>query len=469
MLLIAILGCTTTGWGTADSPPDLLVERALNFNSDGESVSPLNAFVDRANRLVVSVTIYTWNTDTSRSQILILNPDGSVAQSISAPVIEADPGPVPFLWTCEAEFGDGSFLVLSDSLLGRQHIRVLPNGRIDSANSEFPAGPVITQPDGSVIVGKAAGDADALSLLSRYTVVRSLDQSRWVIQADGAFAETVRQGSESGVSCHGLVAAGDGRVWSWVVKGSLSFTNTARLARWLPDGHPDPAFKPDRPIETVATLSDFGQPLWWLNPLPHGGALVRTTGPDGTTTLLRLDEAGSGVPAFAQPWPGGSDLWAPLSTLNDGSLLANVWQQGGGATLIRLRPDGGIDDRFQSQLPVGYLGALLAQSDGKILAFQYRKFGGFGWPFVRLNADGSLDPTYQIAGPGAVPGFRILADHLREGRFYRLEESTDLRHWQERSEFVMPAQQRQPFEIARDSAPADNPHQFWRLVELPHR
>jgi uncharacterized delta-60 repeat protein len=126
----------------------------------------------------------------------------------------------------------------------------------------------------------------------------------------------------------------------------------------------------------------------------------------GVNGLSRVPPDGSVAAQFLNlPFSGGQVFCQAIQ--KDGKILvggtftsvAFGWH----AYLVRINPDGTVDESFVSVLggkvnPIssGGVSCILIQPDGKILAGgRFATAGDLSWPyFARLNADGSHDPTF---------------------------------------------------------------------------
>jgi uncharacterized delta-60 repeat protein len=82
--------------------------------------------------------------------------------------------------------------------------------------------------------------------------------------------------------------------------------------------------------------------------------------------------------------------------LPDGKLLVsgqfNTYNRVPVAGLVRLNADGTLDTTFNSALPSGTVNNMVVLADGRIVLTTYNNGTGLN-PLIRLNADGSVDPT----------------------------------------------------------------------------
>ena len=146
-----------------------------------------------------------------------------------------------------------------------------------------------------------------------------------------------------------------------------------------------------------------------------GGGGIRTI---ERNKVARLDANGVVDPVF-NPGVEGIGKVRALAVLPDGRIfMAGGFQQVAGnftGGLVRLLPNGSLDTSFQ----VGTLNvnALAVQADGKVLVGGcFLAFGGAGTGTVpkrslaRLNADGSVDTSFDPGASGCVDGIAVQPD-----------------------------------------------------------
>lgn len=158
-----------------------------------------------------------------------------------------------------------------------------------------------------------------------------------------------------------------------------------------------------------------------------------------TPRIMRVNADGTADPLFNPGIGTNGSIWQ-VAVQNDGKILiAGQFSSYNGSpaiSLARLNSDGSVDPSFNMgsglyyqtwNLP--YINALVLQSDGKILVggtfISYNGVAATG--FLRLNVDGSMDPTFNM-GTGfsngtmtpSVGAVRILPDGklLVSGGFY---------------------------------------------------
>lgn len=190
----------------------------------------------------------------------------------------------------------------------------------------------------------------------------------------------------------------DGKI---LVGGIFTLVNGqphGRLARLLPDGSLDPAF----------SSSDFNHAIFAVAVQPDGkilvGGIFTTFGATSRPYLARLQPDGSLDTTFQ---PDISWLVYALAIQPDGKILigGNFTSVGGVARkrIARLNPDGSLDSSFDPGLGAnGIVYTLALDPLGRIIVGgDYSLFNGENHPYlVRLNANGSLDSTFNVTLAG---------------------------------------------------------------------
>ncbi|BET67459.1 hypothetical protein ASA1KI_23770 [Opitutales bacterium ASA1] len=257
-------------------------------------------------------------------------------------------------------------------------------------------GAVVALPDGKVLVGGG---------FARVGGVRVDGVAR--LQADGTLDPTfVTVEVRGGVAALALDA--QGRI---LIGGSFTTVNgeaRVSVARLGPDGGLDATFVPQVPVEQLHAL--------YVYPTSDGGVLVagRVYSGSGYTSahVVRLDATGAPTAGFIpvvreETWIRGfvkaaDDSFLLYGTVNGTNTVPDM--------LMRHRPDGSRDTEF---VPPGSLDvaidALLMSDDGALL------IGGYAiWSdkvMVRLLPNGTLDETFdgKVAGGYGTTGVNSLA------------------------------------------------------------
>jgi uncharacterized delta-60 repeat protein len=184
----------------------------------------------------------------------------------------------------------------------------------------------------------------------------------------------------------------DGKI---IISGSfltLNEVSRKNLVQLNADGSLDNSVLLDSPeTETIPGLYVY----------PDGKILRGVVG--GITAVSRINGDGSADSTFAPPFFGLSGIINRIQPLPDGKILASgsfVFASGAIVnSLIRFNANGTIDNSFNPfwnavPNPTWMIRAFAVQADGKVLVA--RDSAGL----VRLNPDGSLDPTFPFSGGG---------------------------------------------------------------------
>lgn len=202
---------------------------------------------------------------------------------------------------------------------------------------------------------------------------------------------------------YAAVLQSDGKI---VIGGRFSFYNgysKNRIIRLNPDASLDTSFN-------VGTgFSEFDSYVTELAIQPDGKFIV--TGNfslfNGVTAndIVRLNADGSLDTTFNFPvyLPPGSNFRS-IIIQNDGKIVLggsfnNSYQPGSSNFILRLNPNGSIDNSFSVGL--GFddsISKMIMQPDGKILIGGSFNTCNFVWSpcLIRLNEDGTIDTTFQI-------------------------------------------------------------------------
>jgi uncharacterized delta-60 repeat protein len=272
----------------------------------------------------------------------------------------------------------------------------VPAGSIDTSftigtGPNLPVHSIIIQPDGYIIIGGEFTSYNNIIRrgIARIDVVGRLDQSFDV--GDG-FNEQLRA----------LALQPDGRIVIGGFFTTVNGINRNRIARLNKDGTVDTFFNPgagaDSPIYALAVQSDgrilVGGSFNTFNGVAKPGIVrLNTNG-----TINTGFDVGSGV---------DGNVYA-IALQNDGKILiggnfarVNLMPLKG---IARLNSNGSVDTTFNPGLGVeGAVRAIVVQPDGKIIiGGSFTNFNGQSVNYiVRLNMDGSVDPTFMPGELGA--------------------------------------------------------------------
>ncbi len=262
-------------------------------------------------------------------------------------------------------------------------------GTGDGANGWVEA--IALQPDGKAMIG---GSFVTYGGAVRYKIARIL--------ANGSIDPSFTTGSGANSSVTSVLVQPDGKILITGLFTSYNGTNRARIARLNADGSIDTTFDPGTgasgSIRTCALQPD-GKIL-------IGGEFLSYNG-TARPRIARLNPDGGLDPTFN---PGGSGALGFIYCLDlrtDGKIMiaGNLSSYNGTVRnkIARLNADGSLDTSFD---PGSGANSLIltcrSQPDGRVLVGgTFTTVGGVArGRSARLNADGSLDTTFDV-GAGA--------------------------------------------------------------------
>jgi uncharacterized delta-60 repeat protein len=236
---------------------------------------------------------------------------------------------------------------------------------------------VAVQADGKLLIG---GGFTHVAGQARHNLAR-LDADGTL---DGGFADPVLDGT-----VWAIAIAPDGRI---VVGGDFTHVGaTARnyAARFTTGGAFDGSFADPQlcclPVRAI-TLQPDGHVV-------IGGAFSQAGGVNQHYYLARFTTSGAFDPALPDAPPSVPIVGDALLVVPDGSVFV---QGASNRPVIKLHPDGTLDDSFVAAATDGFVDGISAQPDGKIvIAGIFQSVGGQPrHGLARLDADGSLDATF---------------------------------------------------------------------------
>jgi uncharacterized delta-60 repeat protein len=281
------------------------------------------------------------------------------------------------------------------------------------------------QPDGKILVAgysSGSGGTNDFSLI-RLNADGSLDSS---FDIDGKAIISVGSGIDQAFS---VTVQPDGKI---ILAGSSDNGGgnyDFSLVRLNPNGSLDTTFDADgKAIIPVGSLSDYGRSvsLQTDGKILVAGYSFGTVGINNDLSLIRLNADGSLDTTFDTdgkviiPSGVGAAEANSLTIQPDGKILVAGYSNGINGydfSLIRLNADGSLDTTFDADgraiIPVGsstdYGQSVSLQPDGKILVAGYSS-GTFGingpnydFSLIRLNSDGSLGTTFDTDGKVIIP------------------------------------------------------------------
>jgi uncharacterized delta-60 repeat protein len=274
------------------------------------------------------------------------------------------------------------------------------------------AAAVAVQPDGRIVTaGEANIDGTNVIVSTRMTDEGRLDSS----YGSGGIVTVDINGNAGVDSGAGLALQPDGKIVIAGTGASGATSLTFAAVRLLPDGSRDPSFGADG----IVTMPIGGAAIANAVVVQPDGkiALGGTALTDHTTfAALRLNPNGTPDTSFgtdgAVTLGPAAGAWG-MALQGDGKLVLGGQTLESGADryiAARLLPDGAPDEGFGHAgivtVPIGSTAdglAIALQPDDKILLTGSAYTDTAVAATVRLNPDGSLDPTFASGGIATVP------------------------------------------------------------------
>lgn len=343
---------------------------------------------------------------TIRNYIARLNIDGTVdanfnpnaSSTVNTVAVQPSDGTVLFGGTFTAVQSNGAVEPITRNRLARAFF----DGSLDTSFNPDANGAIdviVTRPDGSLIVGGALSTVrpNGVMLLggSFATIGGASSPNLALVNDDGTVSTAFQPNPNAAVTA--LLSLPGG---STLVGGNFTTIAGAtrnRLARFDNAGGLDTGYAPNLngPVNAIAVQAD-------TRALVLVGGSFTTVNGTARANLARLLPDGSTDTTF-NPSVG---VVRALVVQGDGKIL--VLSDGSGVRSIvsRLNVDGTADSTFTSfNGGSAVINALTVQADGRILV------GGAFTGFIRrLNANGSVDPTFDPQPDGAVSAITLQTD-----------------------------------------------------------
>lgn len=298
---------------------------------------------------------------------------------------------------------DGKFIIGGDFLQadaesGSRIARLNPDGSLDTSFRSKADGivkAVAVRADGRVVAG---GGFTQIGGLARNHVAG--------LNADGTGDGVYSPGVDAYV--HAVVTQADGSTLlggDFLTVGGNSHEHLARLNA---DGSPDESFGPEvnGTVNSVAVQMD--------EKILIGGAFDQVEGRQ-QPFLTRLNADGSLDESFSDNGPDGEVYCIALQP--DGRILiGGLFTKVAGQSrehIARLNPDGSLDASFN---PAGvfdwanYVASIALQADGRVVIGGYFFYRNGGAEIGRLNADGSLDTSFNCFAGNVVMSVKVQPD-----------------------------------------------------------
>ncbi len=270
-------------------------------------------------------------------------------------------------------------------------------GQVSVLDTSFKVGPgankavdaIVVQADQRILVG---GEFTAIAGCSNSYLAR--------LSADGTVDKAFNPAGQTDGPVQCLLQQPDRKVLVGGSFGRLLGQDRPALVRLQEDGSVDTTFD-------ASALFSTNTWVFSLALQADGRLLVGYTGVDNLESrIVRVNTNGSPDPAFVctNQFAGYVMVLFPQP---DGSVLfgGSIWSVGGvnSSTLLRLKPDGALDETFDAGLESSSVFCLARLPGGQILAGGFLKRTGAsnGVPLLRLNADLSWDESFKPDAFGA--------------------------------------------------------------------
>jgi uncharacterized delta-60 repeat protein len=324
-------------------------------------------------------------------------PDATNSVLILNPAQYSDAGPFSVVVSnlADTAFSSSASLAISTPV-GGDVVSVMPGFSIDGSIES-----IAVQPDGKILIG---GDFTMINRIARGRIAR--------LNADGTLDETFMNGlSGADGTVISIAVQNSGMVLVGGSFNTVNGVSRNGIARLKADGSLDPDFQngmagADGEVHQVTAQPDgkvlIGGAFVSVNGVPRVG-LARLTpigaldsgflsgmaGPDNTVNSIVLEP---------------SSLLQPDSKILVGGAFTNVNGQSRNM-IARLHPDGSLDDGFQNGMSGvnDWVLSIAVQPDFKVLiAGAFTTVNGvLRNRIARLNSDGSLDNRFQNGMSGA--------------------------------------------------------------------
>ncbi|MFO0484024.1 MAG: delta-60 repeat domain-containing protein, partial [Sphingobacteriia bacterium] len=339
---------------------------------------------------------------TARNRITRLNADGSLDvnfnptgsganDEISAVIVQSD-GKVLIGGRFTSYNGTARNRIARLNSDGSLDVNFNPIG--SGANDEISA--LALQAGGKVVIG---GEFTSYNGTSRSRIAR--------LNADGSLDTGFNPGTGPDDAVFALALQPDGKVLIGGALTSFSGVTRNKIARLNVDGSLDTGFAPDtganEDILSLILLSDgkvlIGGVFWAYDGISRNG-------------VARLNANGSLDNAVFTPTGTGlNDQINALALQPDGPVVKvliggdfTTHNESGRNRIARLNPNGSMDAGFNPVIGADReISTLYAQPDGKVLiGGWFSSYNGTSRKNIaRLNADGSLDASFNSTGTGA--------------------------------------------------------------------
>ncbi len=334
---------------------------------------------------------FTSYNGTSRIRMLRLNPDGTIDNSFN-PGTGFNNLVINLKVLSDGSiFGVGSFTTFN----GNSANRVVKLNSDGSINSGFVSGTgfgngtlaISVQPDGKLLIGGAFDLYNGE--YGRRCHIR--------LNQDGSIDSTFNPAPGFNNYINTISIQNDGKIIVGGFFDSFNGVERAFLARLKPDGDLDTLFNSGDALNGFVKISVIQSDQKIL----VGGAFTSYEGVP-MNKLARINVDGS-IDATFNIGSGFNNTVNSICIQPDGKIIVGgIFTNFNGIPInriIRLNQDGSIDPSFNIGTGLdNYVRTLSVQSDGKVVVCGsfYSYNGNSVSQFVRINSDGSFDPTFNI-------------------------------------------------------------------------
>lgn len=387
-------------WGQFSASAENQQNRILRLNTDGSIDTSFNcsacSFFISSVLVQPDGKIIVAGSETGFPRIIRINSDGSLDDSFTSP-FSGNPAitQVVFVYDIQA---DGKIYVSNNvsapNFIGRTLYRLNPNGSIDNTftplaingQGSFLAGLKVL-PDGRIFIWGNT-PYGYLAQINPDGSKNTAFESPNLTYTDNPFVAP---------SIGDVAFTSDGKIVIYGRFNAVNGINRKYFARLNSNGSLDLQYTMQLPLETAC----FGCNLAQIEILPGDKLIVGTNGLLGPK-IVRLNADGSLDNSFAAP--ANFELIVSGGFIVDSMgriyLFARFSSQGNSTVdkYVRLNADGSLDPSFNPLFEInGSVTEIAVQADGKIIiGGDFIKVDGVARKNIaRLNSDGSLDPSFN--------------------------------------------------------------------------
>ncbi len=397
--------------GDFTSVNDISRPRIARLNTDGSLDNTFQSLSEGANNSVIALALqsdnkiliggaFTMYDNASRNFIARLNSDGSLDAGfdpMASDVVRAI-----------AVQPDGKILVGGDFTFfsetpANRITRLNSDGSVDGtfigSGADNVIGNIVLQPDGKILIGGAFTryDTRATKNITRSNADGTVDLTFVTVETNGFLTSIVLQ-PDNNIVIGGVFTEYNG-------------ASRNRIARLSNNGALDAAFAPgtgaDNNVSSVVLQTDgkiiiAGAFLAYNTVERARNARINPDGTLDNTYRTLINGANNEVIAITRQ-SGGKILIGGSFTSYNGTTKV---------VIARINADGSLDSTFNTTGANGAVRAIAVQPDGKILVGgDFTTFNGLNNAFlVRLNADGSTDNTFFTSLNNTVSVIKVQSD-----------------------------------------------------------